>query len=531
MRVELQAVTKRFGAVLANDRVDLTVEPGEVLALLGQNGAGKSTLAKILYGFYQADSGRILVDGTPIAMHSPRDAIATGIGMVFQQFSLIPALTVQENLALAHPRTPWLIGARARRVERARERLAQIAPHIDPGRRVVALSVGEVQLVEIAKVLNLDARLVILDEPSAVLTPAEAGRLWQLVRELATAGMSVVMITHKLADVAACAHRVAIMREGRLVASEAASECDPSRLVRLMMGDDVVQPPQPVSERDHALNRVWIKTIHARDSRGTLAGIDLRLAGGEILGVAGVSGNGQDLLADACTGAVPLEAGEVIVDGESVLTPRSRRAGRHRIGYIPEQPLVNAVAPDLSATVNLHLREVRALAWLPHLRRMAASARELMQRFDVRPPDPGLRVDALSGGNLQKLVAARELSREPPFVVACYPTMGLDLGAAAMVYQQLFALARAGSAVLWISEDLDDLLRYAHRIAVLFRGRIAGVTEAAAATREQIGAWMAGAGEPADAATAQHAAAAAATLAAERAGSIAAHPAAEKARG
>ena len=492
MQVELRGITKRFGAVLANDAVDLALESGKVLALLGENGAGKSTLMKILYGFYQADAGEILIDGQGVLIVSPQDAIAQGIGMLFQQFSLIPAFSVRENLILAHPRAPWLLGHHAKRWRGALTKLDEIAPEIDPDRPVNTLSVGEMQLVELAKVLGRDAKLVILDEPTAVLIPAETERLWHFIRQLAAAGAAVVMITHKLDDVYACADDVSVMRQGRVVANVRTRDQQRDDLIRLMMGGETLRAPEAIPTRMDSAIRVAVKALAATSVLGSVNGIDLKLAAGEILGIAGVSGNGQNVLAEALVGVTPLHAGEVIVDGVTLCAPRMGNVDRSRIAYIPEDPLRNAVAPDLSAAVNLFLNEVKRLPLFPDRHRMQSDALRSMQAFDVRPPDPTLAVNSLSGGNLQRLVIARELAHEPALIVACYPTMGLDSSATAMVYERLFAHARRGACVVWISEDLDDLLRYAHRIAIMLRGRVAGIVNAGEASRQQIGALMAG---------------------------------------
>jgi ABC-type uncharacterized transport system ATPase subunit len=501
MQVSLAGITKRYGATLANDDVHLDLVPGEVVALLGENGAGKSTLMKILFGFEQADAGEIRIDGKAVAIDGPRTASALGIGMVFQQFSLVPALTVRENLALAHRRTPWWIGRGARAFPDPVARLHDIAPEIDPDLPVARLAVGEMQLVELAKVLNLEAHVVILDEPTSVLTPSESERLWEQVQRIAATGASVVLITHKLEDVYACAQKVAVMRRGRMVAQLATNTVTPEALVRLIVGDETVMSANPVRRDTAALIRVWIKSLSATGPAGMIEGIDLSIAAGEILGIAGVSGNGQQTLADAVAGLATLHGGEVIVDGVTAQAPRAETPAQPAVAYLPEQPLRNAVAPDLSVAVNLVLKRIRDLPFLSRTAQFDAEAAETIAAFDIRPTDPRITAGSLSGGNLQKLVAARELAGSPALIVACYPTMGLDLGAAAAVYEALFAHARDGAAVLWISEDLDDLLRYSHRIAVVHRGRVAGVVDTDRATRQQLGAWMVGhSHEPAEAA-------------------------------
>jgi simple sugar transport system ATP-binding protein len=489
MEVELRNIDKRFGAVHANRDVSLNIHAGEVLALLGENGAGKSTLMKILYGFYRMDGGAILIDGRETEIDSPRAAMAAGIGMVFQQFSLIPALSVRENLALAFPKTPWL--QTRKRTERVLTRLREFAPDIDPETPVHALSVGAQQQVELVKVLNLEARVVILDEPTSVLTPQEAEQLWALVRRLAEAGHSVVFITHKLEDIQACADRVAVMRGGEVVALESAEGLTADDLVRLMVGEGANRPIDTTMPAG-GVTRVWIKQLNARRGEVAVEGIDIELTPGEIVGVAGVSGNGQDVLADAVAGIVPLRDGEVILDGEVLHGADGSRPYDPRLGYIPEHPLHNAVAADLSCSLNLAVREYRSWALFPDWDERRRSAHELMQAYDVRPPDPDLPARGLSGGNLQKLVSARELSVTRKLVVACYPSMGLDVRAAHAVYERLFAQAADGACVLWISEDLDDLLSYAHRIVVLYHGRIVGDVPAAGADRHMIGRLMTG---------------------------------------
>ncbi len=488
MHIQLLSISKRFGTVLANDDVTLGIGEGEVLALLGENGAGKSTLMKVLYGYYPSDSGQVMVDGREVVIDSPRRAMALGIGMVFQQFSLLPALSVLENLLLAYPRAPRWHSRRS--TAQATRLLAEFAPGVDPSRRVDSLSVGQKQQVELVKVLNLDARLVILDEPTSVLAPEEADRLHAVVRRLAQSGRSVVFITHKLDDVRACAHRVAVMRRGRLVEQVDARDIDPARLVSLMVGESPLQRAQHAAPPDDAPPRVSIRGLRSDAGVPGIQGIDLDIAPGEVVGIAGVSGNGQDTLADALTGLAPIAAGEVLLDGVVLHDRSGTRPDDERQGYIPEYPLRNAVAASMSNSLNLSLRVLARMPLFPRRRELQARAARLMEEYDVRPRSPGLPAGRLSGGNLQKLVIARELSQQRRFVVACYPTMGLDLRATQAVYDAMFRQAAQGAAVLWISEDLDDLLRYAHRIAVLYHGRVAAVLPAARTDRVGLGHLM-----------------------------------------
>ncbi len=488
MKVELIDISKRFGPVQANDAVSLEIADGEVLALLGENGAGKSTLMKVLYGYYRADSGQVLLGGREVDIASPRDAMALGIGMVFQQFSVIPALTVLDNLLLAYPDAPlWHGRGNTAKVLRL---LAEFAPGVAPQRLVSELSVGQRQQVELVKVLNLDARLIILDEPTSVLAPEEVQRLHAVVRKLADTGRSVVFITHKLEDVRACAHRVAVMRAGKLVAQADARGMDAAKLVTLMVGDASLKPVAQTAPPASAVARISLRNLRCSTESLSLEGIDLDIAPGEVLGVAGVSGNGQDLLADAATGMVNLQEGDVLLDGEVLHSRDTRQPHDARQGYIPEYPLRNAVAAEMRNSLNLALRGLLRLPLFPRWAKLDARADALMERYDVRPRQSGLASGRLSGGNLQKLVIARELSEPRQFIVACYPTMGLDLHATQAVYDELFRQAAAGAAVLWISEDLDDLLRYAHRIAVLYHGRIAGVLTAGEADRVRLGHLM-----------------------------------------
>ncbi len=482
--VRLRGMTKRYGTLVANDAVDLDIGRGEVLALLGENGAGKSTLMKLVYGVVARDGGSIEMDGKPVVVASPRDAMALGIGMVFQQFSLVPAFTVLENLLVAWPHPQrWRSAAEDRAVV---ERLRRLAPEIAPGARVRDLAVGERQLVELAKVLNLDARLVILDEPTSVLTPQEAARLHGFVRTLREDGRSVVLITHKLADVRACADRVAIMRGGRVVDVADVGDRDNDQLVEAMIGQRVVLPTRR-SAAPFGPPRLVLKTLTCHGTPPA-KDIDIEIRRGEIVGVAGVAGNGQWALAETVAGLVPPASGDVLLDGVPVARTGERDAFLSPIAYIPQEPIRNAVVGSLSLAENLGLRDISGRG----ARLDTDAVVERLRAFDVRPPEPRRAAGTLSGGNLQKLVAARELSRSPAAIIACYPTMGLDVQAAAAILDRLSQHAENGAAVLWIGEEIDDLIRLADRIAVIHAGSIVGVFDAAATSPAEIGRAMAG---------------------------------------
>lgn len=493
--VAMRGITKRFPGVIANDDVSFEVAQGEVHALLGENGAGKTTLMNVLTGLYRPDEGEIEVDGRLVELHSPRDAITAGIGMVHQHFRLVDTLTVSENVVLGSRTEPFLLHrqARTREVEQLSESLQM---PIDPDAKIWQLSIGEQQRVEIMKAVRSGSRVLILDEPTAVLTPQEAKELFRTIRAMASRGHSVIVITHKLHEVLEVADRITVLRGGRSIGTVEKVGATPQSLAALMVGRDV-----DVARRQDGSSVIGdvmleVEGLTALGDRGgeALRDVSLSVRTGEVLGIAGVAGNGQRELAEAVTGLRPLVSGTVRVAGAELRTGDPRSAITAGIAHVPEDRLHTGVAPNLPIASNIALKSYRTDAAGPflRLRRIRARALEMIGRYDVKAPGPETPARQLSGGNLQKVVLAREFSSEPRILVAAAPTRGLDVGAIETVHEYLRAAAAAQVAVLLISEDLDEVMTLSDRIAVMYEGAVVGEVDARTATVEEIGLLMAG---------------------------------------
>ena len=508
--LELSGITKRYGDLVANDDVSLTVAPGEVVAMLGENGAGKSTLMKIVYGLVRPDAGTVTMDGQRLEIGSPRDAMAAGIGMVTQEFSLVDTMTVAENVALSGLGLGRVDRAAVRR--RVIEAMERIGVRLDPDQLVATLSIGERQRVEIVKALFHDCRVVILDEPTAVLTPQDVRALFETIRRLTSAGLGVLLVSHKLREVAEISDRVVVLRRGRLVGTRVTGEVDDVELAALMMGSATVptavdEPgtgaalglavaPTPLHRRSVGADGEPALVLEglglARGDRELLRDLNIRVGAGEIVGVAGISGNGQTELVGVLSGIEAPTSGTIRVAGTDVT--RTDVAGRLRagLGRLTEDRK-GSVVPQLSVEHNLVLEDLPAYTRRGLLDRSAVRrhAEAMIERFDIRarPSDP---ISTLSGGNMQKVLLARALHRGPGILVASQPTRGLDIGACRYVHEQLRDLRDAGAGVLLVSEDLDELRSLSDRIVVLFRGEVVGDVTAADVSAERLGVLMAG---------------------------------------
>ena len=494
--LEMRGVTKTFGPVRANDGVSITLGRGEILGLLGENGAGKSTLMKILYGLYSPDEGEVIVDGKRAEIKDPKDAVSRGIGMVHQHFTLIPALTVAENIVLgAEPRKGATLDL-ARAIRDTEELSERYGLRVNPRTRVADLSVGEQQRVEILKTLYRKARILVLDEPTAVLTPQETEDLFSVLKELVADGLSIILITHKLGELLGISDRITIIRDGKVVETVETAGTDEGSLARLMVGREVLLRVEK-TEAKVGKARLSAEGLVVRSGAGAKAvdGVGLEVRGGEILGVAGVDGNGQMELAEALAGTRPAESGVVRLDGEDVTRVGANGRQERGLAYVPEDRGTKGLVQDFSLSENNALKtydEAPFSKWgwiFPKAMRRRAA--ESLRAYDVRPPDPDARAGSLSGGNQQKAVLARELSGDPGVIIAAQPTRGVDVGAIEFIHRQLLEQRSQGKAILLISLELEEVRSLSDRIAVIYDGRIVGEV-GPDATDEELGLLMAG---------------------------------------
>jgi simple sugar transport system ATP-binding protein len=498
MKLDLQGITKRFGALVANDSIDLVVESGEIHSLLGENGAGKSTLMNVLFGLYKADAGQILLDDKVVNFSGPGDAMAAGIGMVHQHFMLIPVFTVAENVALGHEPTK---GLGVLDMEAARRLVREISDRfgfsVDPDALIQDLPVGVQQRVEIIKSLARDAKVLVLDEPTAVLTPQETDELMDIMRGLAKSGTSIVFITHKLREVKAVADKITVIRQGKVV-GQAKPTDSTSDLASLMVGRevDLTVEKKPASPGDLVLQVSQASVLDDRDQLAVKA-VSFEVRAGEILAIAGVQGNGQTELAEAIVGLRPLhaEGGEILVSGNNVRGLGVRRTLESGVGYVPEDRKKDGLISEFSIAENLMLNGSFSTPFAKGLNIDFQSrnriAEELIQEFDIRTPSSSTPAGKLSGGNQQKVVLARELSREVELLLVSQPTRGVDVGSIEFIHERLIQERNRGKAVVLISTELDEVLALADRIAVMYRGQIVGIVDGNT-DRAKLGQMMAG---------------------------------------
>jgi general nucleoside transport system ATP-binding protein len=503
VRLELRGVTKRYGTLVANDGIDLTVEPGQIHALLGENGAGKSTLMNVLYGLTQPDAGEILADGQPVTLRSPKDAIAAGFGMVHQHFMLVPVFTVAENVTLGAERTRRLgiLDRRSMRNE-VRDLSERYGLRVDPDALIEELPVGVQQRVEIIKALVRDAQVLILDEPTSVLTPGETQELFAIMRQLQAGGRSIIFISHKLKEVQEIADVITVIRRGKVVGERPPSATD-EELAALMVGRQVsLQVSKtPAQPGDVVLA---VEGLHVPDDRGqdAVAGVSFEVRAGEILGIAGVQGNGQTELCEALMGLRPSSGGTVRLSGQDITRDAPRERIRAGIGYVPEDRQADGLVADFSVADNMVLDVYDQPPYARHgialdlaAARQNATAR--VTQFDVRTTSVDTPAGTLSGGNQQKVILARELGRELRMLLASQPTRGLDVGSIEFVHKRIIEERDKGLAVVIISAELDEIYALADRIAVMYEGRITGVRPPTVPV-EELGMLMAGATMPGD---------------------------------
>lgn len=496
--LELRGITKSFPGVLANDNINLVLEHGEIHALLGENGAGKTTLMNILYGLYQPDKGEILVGGEKVDIQSPNDAIERGIGMVHQHFMLVPVMTVTENVMLGvEPTRNGIFLDKAKVAKRIREISEQYGLEVDPDLYIKDLPVGIQQRVEIIKVLYRAADVLILDEPTAVLTPQEVEGLFKILQTLIDKGKSIIFITHKLKEVMAVADKITVLRTGRTVGTVSPKEVNPQKLASMMVGRDVnlVVLKKPAKPKEVALE---VKDLFVQDERKhvTVRGVNFEVRKGEVLGIAGVQGNGQTELVYALTGLLPVQSGDISLLGKALNHGRPREVLERGVAHIPEDRQKHG----LLLSFPLYDNFVLCNYYLPPFARGVSlqqdviidNGKKLIKQFDVRTPSTFVNASTLSGGNQQKVIVGREFSRPIELLIASQPTRGLDVGSIEYIHSRIIEKRDEGTAVLLVSSELDEILALSDRIAVMYRGQIMDVVDASKTTKEYLGLLMAG---------------------------------------
>jgi general nucleoside transport system ATP-binding protein len=497
MHLELRGITKRFGSFTANDQIDLTVEPGQIHCLLGENGAGKTTLMNVLFGLLHPDEGEILIDGEPVKFANSGDAVRRGIGMVHQHFMLVPVFSVAENVVLGFEPTKSFDRLDHRRAADDIRRVSkEFNLEVDPNAIVEELPVGLQQRVEILKALNHDAELLILDEPTAVLTPQEIDALMEIMRSLAASGKSILFITHKLKEVRAVSDVITVLRQGRVVGQARPTDSE-ATLASMMVGRDVILTVQK-DQTTPGEAVLEVRDLVVRDDRGLAAvdGVSLEVRAGEILAIAGIQGNGQTELVEALVGLRRVESGTIVLRGRDITHATPRKTLDAGLGHIPEDRQRNGLVLSMSVADNLVLNTPRRAPFASHgsrnLGAVNENARAVVGNFDIRTTSTRELVSSLSGGNQQKVIVARELSRPLQALVASQPTRGLDVGSIEYVHRQMVSERDAGLAILIVSSELDEVLALGDRIAVMYRGRISGVVDPSI-SREDIGLLMTGA--------------------------------------
>ncbi len=499
--IEMKKITKKFGDFVANDTIDLTVHKGEVHALLGENGAGKSTLMNILYGLYTPTEGSISIDGKEVVIDNPNKAIALGIGMVHQHFMLIPPFTVAENIILGmEPMKTFRQVDMEKAIADVKEISEKYGLYVDPKARIMDITVGMQQRVEILKALYRGAEILILDEPTAVLTPQEIKELIEIIRNLTKEGKTIILITHKLKEIKEAADYCTIIRRGKKIDTADVSQTDENQLASMMVGREVTFKVDK-TEAGYGETVLKIEDLKAKDNRGVSAlnGLTLEVRCGEILGIAGVDGNGQSELVEVITGLKKADSGSIMINGKEILNTTPRNIIDLGISNIPEDRQKHGLVLDFTVSENMILQNYKKEKFSKNGKLLDSNikkfANELIEKFDVRPQDNSLKARALSGGNQQKVIIAREVTNNPDLLIATQPTRGLDVGAIEFVHKSLIEQRDKGKGVLLVSFELDEIMSVSDRIAVIYEGKIVGIVDAKDADENQLGLMMAGGGK------------------------------------